>query len=349
MKLHKLLCLVLALCLVLCACGKKDEPEATPEEKEEEISYDIVNPLTGEVLEEDISENRPFAFVINNLKAATPQCGISKADIIYEVPVEGGITRMVAIFQDISDAGAIGSIRSARPYLIDIALAYDSVFIHAGGSDQAYTDLKNKGVLNFDGVNGWRGTDIFYRDAERRQTAGYEHSLFTSSNLIEEIIYPMDDIRLTHEDGYKFDQTYETDLDLQGEAANSIIAQITSSKSTSFEYDAESQTYKIFEYDKEYTDGNTDQQVSAKNVIFISTDISRVSGDSAGRLSVRTTGEGTGYFAYNGEIIPIKWSRDSYSEQFEYFTQDGSPLALGRGNTYVCVMYSDDDVSYSAE
>ena len=66
--------------------------------------------------------------MFNNLKAAQPQLGISRADIIYEVPAEGGITRMLGVFQNISGAGVLGSIRSARPYYIELALGLDALY-----------------------------------------------------------------------------------------------------------------------------------------------------------------------------------------------------------------------------
>jgi hypothetical protein len=85
-------------------------------------------------MEEPFGDARPYAFMINNIIYAQPQCGISGADIIYETLAEGGITRMMAIFTDLTDVGAIGSIRSIRSYYVDISLAYDAIPIHAGGS-----------------------------------------------------------------------------------------------------------------------------------------------------------------------------------------------------------------------
>ena len=138
--------------------------------------------------------------MINNIGVAQPQLGISKADIIYEILVEGGITRMMAIFQDISQAGEIGSIRSARPYFVDIANGYDAVFIHAGGSPDAYEVLQSIGITSLDGVNGSK-QDIFYRDAERRSQMGYEHSLVTTSELIRSNL-PSYGFRLERAAGY---------------------------------------------------------------------------------------------------------------------------------------------------
>jgi hypothetical protein len=97
----------------------EEEPEAQPPEEEPEPEF--LNPLTGLPISEEDVGNRPIAVMLNNIKAALPQYGISSADIIYEVPAEGGITRMLAIYQSVADVGNIGSVRSTRPYYLDLA------------------------------------------------------------------------------------------------------------------------------------------------------------------------------------------------------------------------------------
>lgn len=90
--------------------------------------------------------------MINNIVYAQPQVGISNADIIYEIPAEGGITRMMAIFSHLYDIESVGSIRSLRPYYLSVALSYDAIVIHAGGSEQAYSDVKTYNADHLDGV-----------------------------------------------------------------------------------------------------------------------------------------------------------------------------------------------------
>ncbi|HBD86903.1 MAG TPA: DUF3048 domain-containing protein, partial [Clostridiales bacterium] len=137
--MKKIICSALAaLLLVTSACGKgsadpttapssEPSPSATPalpSPSPTPTAPPYTNPLTGEGMDEDISGNRPWAIMINNLDKALPQCGVSQADIIYEIPAEGGVTRMMAIFSDISDVEAIGSMRSIRPYYADVGLSY---------------------------------------------------------------------------------------------------------------------------------------------------------------------------------------------------------------------------------
>ena len=104
----------------------------------------------------DLANARPVAIMLNNLKKALPQLGVSQADLIYELPAEGGITRMMAVFQSVEGVGDLGSVRSARDYYVSLARGHDAVFLHAGGSPQAYSAIKNMGVTALDEHGGHR-------------------------------------------------------------------------------------------------------------------------------------------------------------------------------------------------
>lgn len=346
------LALLLAL-LCLTGCGKKEEPASKIEEPEpipveepapepepipEPAGPAGINPLTGLPMEPEYEQNRPVAVMLNNLKKAQPQLGVSLADIIYEVPAEGGITRMLGVYQTLDGVGNLGSIRSARPYYIELAMGHDALYVHAGGSPEAYQDLKSWKVDYIDGVNGSaRQSAVFWRDPERKKNKGYEHSLLASSETIQSFWdnskYPK-----THQDGYSYPQTF-TDAPLTGgTAAEHIKLYYTSYKTGLFDYDAETGKYLVSQYQAPYVDGNTGEQVGVTNLLILETSISAISGDTAGRLKVRTTGEGEGTLYRSGQCIPIHWSRSNRDVPFSYTTSDGQPLALGRGNSYVCLI-----------
>ena len=113
----RILAMLLAVWMVmgLVACGGAEEPPAEPEpeapaveEPAPEPTPEVepepepepegpagTNPLTGLPMEPEYENNRPVAVMFNNLKAAQPQLGVSQADIIYEIPAEGDITRII--------------------------------------------------------------------------------------------------------------------------------------------------------------------------------------------------------------------------------------------------------------
>ena len=145
-RFNRIFACLLAVALLACACsgcGKKsEEPSVNGADAKNERYY---APLTGEPLSSKPANTRPFAVMINNIVFAQPQVGISNADMIYEIPAEGGITRMMAIFSHLYDVESVSSIRSLRPYYLSVALSYDAIVIHAGGSEQAYSDVKKIG------------------------------------------------------------------------------------------------------------------------------------------------------------------------------------------------------------
>lgn len=354
----RLSALLLSALLLLgtAACERREAPDASsapddqsepaisaavplPEvEPEPEPEYLYTNPLTGEGCETDISQNRPVAIMLNNLKKALPQMGVSQADLIFEIPAEGGITRMMAVFQDVSGVGSIGTVRSARDYYVSLALGMDALYLHAGGSPQAYTFIKNQGVTALDCVNGpYEGT-LFWRDKERRKNAGYEHSVVTSGETISSLL-PTYRHRLEHKEGYSYPMTFTQDAaPADGRTADTITVEFSTYKTGVFRYDAESQLYQVEEYGQPYVDGNSGQQVAVKNVLILQTDISQIKGDEAGRLSVRTTGTGKGVFACGGKCIDITWSKPTHAQPMTFSTADGQELQFGVGTTYINII-----------
>ena len=302
--------LALALTVGLTACSSKPPEEPEPPESQPSVSVmapvepepalPYVNPLTGEGCARDIAQKRPVAVMLNNLKKALPQLGVSQADIIYEAPAEGGITRMLAVFQSVEEVGNIGSVRSARDYYASLAYGHDAVYLHAGGSPQAYEFIKSRGVTALDCVNGpYEGT-LFWRDQERRRSAGLEHSVLTSSETIQELLPTYQRVRLDHEEGFQVGWTFQEGPEAGGEAAEILTVPFSTYKTGVFEYDPDSGLYLVEEYGEPYVDGNTGEQVAVKNVLVLYTDVSQLSGDSAGRLKVRTTGSGGGLLVRDG-------------------------------------------------
>ena len=350
----RILAALLAAMMVLAfsGCGKAEIPEPAPErepvvqpefepEPEPEVYVPSgTNPLTGLPMEPEFENDRPVAVMFNNIKAAQPQLGISQADLIYEVVAEGGITRMLALYQSLEGVGNLGSIRSTRTYYLELALGHDALLVHAGGSPDAYQKIPAWDVDNMDGVNGGSDAKIFWRDAERRKAMGYEHSLLTSGEAILEYL-AQDHFRLQHEEGDSSPQLFsENGTPAAGTAAEHISVKFSNYKTGTFDYDAASGLYLAGQYGSDHIDGETGEQVSVTNVLVLETSISVISGDTAGRLSVRLTGAGDGTFFCGGKSIPIQWSKADRNSPFVYTLEDGTPLALGQGKTYVCIISS---------
>lgn len=345
------LLLALLTAVSLAGCGKKEAEPPTeeeppknaygpqlPEEPEPEPEPYVpagTNPLTGEPMEPEWEKDRPVAVMLNNLKAAQPQLGISQADIVYEVPAEGGITRMLALYQTLEGVGELGSIRSTRPYYLELALGHDALLVHAGGSEAAYADIPAWGVDHMDGVRGGSDADIFWRDQDRRRSNGYEHSLVTSGENIQAYLaeghFPTQ-----HRETYQYLQAFAEDgTPAEGETAEHVEVRFSNYKTGIFDYDAGSGRYLASQYGEAHVDGDTKERISAVNLLVLKAKM--VVLDSEGRLSVKLT-EGEGTFFCGGKSVSIRWSKADRNSPFVYTLEDGSPLVLGRGNSYICIV-----------
>jgi len=91
------------------------------------------NPLTGEVLAEPAS-GRIIAVKVDNVPAAQPQIGIGSADMVMEVPIEGGLTRFTALYFGATPP-TVGPVRSVRPVDADLLAPFRPVLVATGGQD----------------------------------------------------------------------------------------------------------------------------------------------------------------------------------------------------------------------
>ena len=316
--------------------------EPTPEEPETRDRF--INPLTGEAAESDTLGFRPYIVMINNIVVAQPHVGVSQADMIWELMDEGGITRMMAFFNDIRDVEKVGSIRSARWYNVSVAQAFDAYLVHAGGSQEALDYIDYDGISDIDYVRGRYTGDTFYRDPTR-QAHGIEHSLFATG---EGIVQSAADLGYEplHPGWYYVygDEFYslhfsDTAEDQCTEPANLIRLIYAGGKTTSFTYDEEKGLYTAEQYGSTYTD-NGEEPVYFRNVLVLNADT--VLQEDGLHLTITMEGSGDGYFACGGKYIPIRWEREDVLNNFQFFTEDGEPLSLGVGKSFVAVQQVGD-------
>ncbi len=126
-----------------------------------------------------------IAVSIDNQTQARPLYGLNAANIIYEMPIEGKITRFLALFikPAKTDAEKIGPVRSVRPYMVEIAKEYNALLAHAGGSPQALKLIKQLKLHNLEEI-AWWGPDYFWRVYSRPAP----HNLFTALKKLRQAV-----------------------------------------------------------------------------------------------------------------------------------------------------------------
>lgn len=324
------------------------EPTGEPTESPSDSPEETVNPLTGEPMDEMRTKSRPVAIMLNNITAALPQQGNCGADIIYEVVAEGGITRMLGIYQSVNSVGIIGSVRSARPYFIELAQGHDAVFVHAGGSEDAYTALESWSVDHMDGVNGkYSTTGLFWRNAQRiaGKTFATEHSLVTSGEAVWNALAGSG-FRLTHDSGWSSSQLFADDGTPEGgTGAKSVVVSHFGGKATLFRYDLSTGLYRVEQYGEAYIDGDSGEQVAVTNVLVLRVQMTDTR-DDYNHMDLQLT-NGDGWYACGGKVIPIVWEKGGHDAPLTYRTQTGEPLVLGRGKSYVNLVPQTADIACS--
>lgn len=288
------------------------------------------------------SDSRPIAVMINNHKTAQPlQTGLNDAYLVYEIVVEGGITRMLAVFKD-ADTEIIGTVRSSRHYFLDYAQENDAVYVHYGWSPQAEEDIYNLGINN---INGMVDGSPFWRDTSLDVPT--EHTVYTSIEDLEQSIENKR-YRITSDEDtllkYSID---EIDLSIMDGAtkADEIEIEYSSYQTNTFVYDETNKVYKKYSNGEERKDYVTGETFTAKNIITYQ--VSNYSMDSYGRQEIENIGRGEGYLISNGYAVPITWEKDAPSRQTVYKFLNGEEITVNDGNTYIQIQPKNKNIEIS--
>ena len=330
--------LLLLIVFVLFITSKKEDKKLL--EKKEETNETIEK--SNLTIFDQNSKTRPYAVMIDNQSAARPHSGLSKAYLIYEITVEGGITRLMALFKDV-DVEKIGPVRSSRHYYLDYALENDAIYVHFGWSPQAQSDISTLGINNLNGL--YNPSKMFYRSKDRVSP----HNAYTTSANVEKAI---------KEKGYRNTSdnfkllNYSLDpVDLTGDStvvdANKVKVNYNSGYYTDYTYDAENKYYLRNIKGKPHTDLETGEQYHFKNIIVTNIAISDIAGDDKGRQDLSNIGTGSGYFITEGKAIQITWEKTSRNGKTVYKNLNGEEIKVNDGNTFIQIIPKGKTVEFS--
>ncbi len=327
-----LLALLLLCCggWLLAGCGGGDPPGQSPAEEiaQEEPTY---CPLDHQVVTGELP-SRPLVVTIDNQAKARPQSGISQADIMYEIPAEGGISRFLAIFYHTAPE-VIGPVRSARPYLVDIAKEWKGLYVHAGGSPDAL-DYLARGDWPY--VNEFAYGKDFWRDKSRKAP----HNLYTSSENLRRILADKGWDVPQQLPGFTF---LTEDEVLAGEAADVIKIKYPAARDT-YTYDPVQKVYLREINEEPHVDAANQQQLAPANVL-VQKVTSKVL-DSEGRLAIDMVGQGEAMLFTQGQVFTGVWSRRSLDQATVFQDQAGGYWRLTPGQTWIQVIDQQVKISY---
>ena len=323
--------IIILVILVLVAGGVlaykiMQDKEKTVVSEEENV---IIAPQEEEKTVQIFKGNdRPIAVMIDNHSDAWPQAGLNQAYMVYEIIVEGGETRLMALFKGV-DVERIGPVRSARHYFVDYAMENDAIYTHFGESPQASSDIKRYGVDEIDGITE-DGT-TFWRVKDKAAP----HNAVTS---MEKLIQSAKNKKYTMTSNEESVLNYVTDeVNLEdGQEAISVTIPHSDLQTVKYEYDEENKVYKRYARGEAQTDWDTDEPVTTKNIIITFCDNYTLSDkENKGRQGLKNIGEFDGYYITNGRAIRIKCIKNARDEQTEYLDMQGNEIQVNDGNTFV--------------
>ncbi len=310
------------------------------EEENIEATYGtVVNP--GEITtlpevkeKESPFGSRPLSIMIENSEKARPQSGLDKANIVYEVLAEGGITRFLAIYYD-QEAEEVGPVRSARPYFVSKSLEHQAIYVHVGGSEEAYNFIKEEKI---DDINEFVDFEPFWRTKDRTPP----HNLYTSTLKLRKEANKLGYIEMIKKQEYQF----ETDRNerLTGRETDSIVIPYNSIYKISYIYQPELMKYLRFMNDEPHIDAKTKKQLEVDNIIiqFAGTKII----DEEGRLAVDFIGKGKGLLFFKGFSEEIIWEKQDLNSRTIFMYKEGNRIALTPGNAWIQIVPSDIKIQY---
>ena len=281
----------------------------------------VIAPLTGELIPAGTAVNPSLAAKIDNHKAARPQVGLDRTDIVFEELVEGGLTRYVAIWQsDIPDE--IGPVRSIRPMDPDIISAFGGIVCYSGGQQRFVALMQAAPVFN--AIHGQKATaNTFYRT----KTKAAPHNVLVKASIVvgehPELPAP------NQQFAFSLDTPSSTAFK-DGTPASALNLVFSRATAPSWTFDPALGKYLRAQLGVVDLDSNG-AQLSATNVIALRVDVVVTNQIPKTQL----IGSGEAWVSSGGKTVHATWSKGSATSPIVLTDDQGVTVRLAPGNTWI--------------
>ncbi len=320
--------------ILLSACSSGAHTDAAPPQPKPKPTTTTttapppVCPLTGQPAPGGTVPQRPaMAVKIDNYPAGRPQSGLDKADIVFEEPVEGGITRYAAVFQ-CQDAALIGPVRSARN--IDIGILGqlgNPLEAHVGGINPVIANINASPIVNVDiGDNGAlmiHPPGHVPPDSDYTSTA-LVYGTHPTMRTPPQPLFP-----------------YSVAIPAGGSPVSTVNINFSGSSNVTWKYNAATKTFLRF-YNATTPDNlQNGVQNAAANVVvqYVQISYGPWLENSEGGLEVQAdlypNASGTAEIYRNGEAFAATWHRSTLASPTQFVNAAGQVIPLQAGQTWV--------------
>lgn len=347
-KKKKIFIFIALIILIICISGGILAYKViTENNRKNEISNNEENPKEPIVVELENEEeekiniyqgnDRPIAFMIDNHKSAQPQAGLNDAYIVYEIIVEGGESRLMALFKG-KNLDKIGPIRSSRHYFLDYAMENDAIYVHYGWSPQAQSDISTYKINNINGIS--ESNKTFWRVKDKSAP----HNAVTSTEEILKVAEKKN--YRTTSDAESVLNYVSADVNLDnGDIANKITIPYSASNEVYYTYDSNTRMYTRYSKGKKQQDWVTGEDIKTKNIIItFAKNYTLNDGENKDRQGLENIGSLEGYYITNGKAIKITCNKSSRTAKTIYRDLNGNEIEVNDGNTFIQICPIDANV-----
>lgn len=311
----------------------KPETQVVPDKKETVVAKDSKESKTEKTSTETSAPStiqfpageymRPMAIMIENHNQARPQSGLYTADIVYEIPVEGGITRFMALYTKMP--GLIGPVRSCREYFVDRALEVDALYVHCGGSPMGYAYIAKTKIRSIDEI---KNSPPFFRDKIRKAP----HNLYGNGEAIYRYMAKRTDMRVKSQ---PIPLSYGERTEKGTESGNYL--RINYHGNYTLIIKEEKGVYHRYMNNILHLDRETKKPLEANAVVLQVASMKVV--DSVGRQEISFIGSGTAWIFENGKRTPVTWHKASPKTKTTYIDNNGKEYLFNKnGQVWIQVV-----------
>jgi hypothetical protein len=274
----------------------------------------------------------PIAVMVENSWDARPQSGLARADVLYEAPVEGGISRFMAIYVN-GVPEVIGPVRSARHYFVYLAAEFNASYVHIGASPQGYGALRASGLVNLDETYGDPG---FWRTGTRAAP----HNAYTDLDVIKAALDRTATVDPGGLAGFKFSKEEPSG----GKPATEVYVKYPGGDRLKYVYSPEDKTYLRYMNGAPHIDADTGEQIAPRNLVVQEVEDWVI--DDVGRLDMEQLGKGRAVFFRDGQATEGSWHKASYGDVTEWLDAEGNPVKMSPGRILVQIIPGEAGFEY---
>ncbi len=263
---------------------------------------------------------RPAAVVIDNSTESLPQYGISKADILFEIPSKGNSTALLAVYPNSLDLPKLSKIGNNKKCFEHISAGFDAIYI-CNDNDSTVESEIELDIIDIDspGISGKEIADIINRNDFKTEIETSSATAFPfSEGAFSPILMDAGEVKVDFGGGMY----------------------------SNFKYMPDEGVYKKFFQNDFHVDAAQNKQLSFTNLFVLESDIDVLVSEDERDVDFSGGTKYKGYYVSKGGQQRISWYKADESSEIELFDENNNKLIVNPGKSYIAVVSKNHDTFY---